>query len=377
VSAARYAAPSTSVLAAPADVWINYRAHDRVNVQVGQFDVPFTMENRTSDKYLPFMERSLAVRNLGAPTNKDLGAMVWGETEKREVYYSAGVFNGDGQNRPNADGRYDLFARVFGHPLLSSASPVKDLRIGASVHYGSRARNGVNYDFGSYTTQGNYAFWNPNHAGSDQSGNSVFVRVIPSGAQVAVAGELRVPYQDFDLTSEIVWAKYGTRESVDGYQSTNTERVGHVSGLAYYAQLGWWPLGNRDVNGVPGYENLPHADLAKQAAAPKRALQLLLKWEQLRVTYAGNDRGGSVDPKNADGDASISAISLGANYWMTRHLRLSANYVLNTFGDSASPSTPSQRAEAPGNTLAAGVNDAARADAHALHELLLRAAVAF
>ena len=60
-------------------------------------------------------------------------------------------------------------------------------------------------------------------------------------------------------------------------------------------------------------------------------------------------------------------------------------YVLDMFPDSAPTSasamgTPVQsstnRARAPGNTLAKGVNDDARDNAHSLHEFLLRAAVA-
>lgn len=77
---------------------------------------------------------------------------------------------------------------------------------------------------------------------------------------------------------------------------------------------------------------------------------------------------------------------MGANYWLTKHVRMSVNYILNVFPDSApvgaSPTggrvqTATQRAEAPGNTLAAGVNDDARNHDHVLHEALARFAVAF
>ena len=42
-------------------------------LQVGQFDAPFTLENRTSDKYFDFMERSITVRAFGIPENKEIG----------------------------------------------------------------------------------------------------------------------------------------------------------------------------------------------------------------------------------------------------------------------------------------------------------------
>src|SRR5262249_36558103 len=71
------AAQTTRFQAAAADVFVNYHAHPLFNAQFGQYDANFTMENRTSDKYFPFIERSLAVRNVGIPSNKEIGLMLW------------------------------------------------------------------------------------------------------------------------------------------------------------------------------------------------------------------------------------------------------------------------------------------------------------
>ena len=60
------------------DVFINIGPTPWFNFQVGQFDAPFTLENRTSDKYFDFMERSLAVRAFAVPNNKEDGIMLWG-----------------------------------------------------------------------------------------------------------------------------------------------------------------------------------------------------------------------------------------------------------------------------------------------------------
>ncbi len=108
----KYASAQTSMMRAQAsDVWLAYSPVSQFHAQVGQFDAPFTMENRSSDKYIPFMERSLAVRALGIPTNKEMGAMAFGELLGQRVYYSAGVFNGDGQNRLSPDNRVDGIGR--------------------------------------------------------------------------------------------------------------------------------------------------------------------------------------------------------------------------------------------------------------------------
>jgi Phosphate-selective porin O and P len=380
----RYASGQTARISAQAtDVFLNYRPTAFVNVQFGQFDAPFTMENRTSDKYLQFMERPLAVRAVGIPTNKEIGAMVWGETGDRLLYYSVGLFNGDGQNRLAVDSRPEFMGRTFVHPFVSVISdPVmKDIQIGASLRYGAKDKNFVEYDYPGMTTQGNYAFWTPSYKGA-----AGFTHIIPSGDQLGVGGELRVPVSIFDLTSEFVYIKNNTREAIEGYESTNTERLGDMSGYSYYVQLGFWPIGNRDINGKPGYENMPHVDFSKpDPVMPPRAVQLLVKWEQVALTYASASRAGIADAKNIDGDIKVNAFSIGANYWITKHIRLSANYVLNMFPDSAPTSVTNQggpvqtsanRAIAPGNTLGKGVNDDARDNAHEVHELLVRAAIA-
>lgn len=379
----RYAGAQTaSIRAAVADAFLNYRAGSGLNVQLGQFDAPFTMENRTSDKYIPFMERSLAVRAVGIPTNKEIGLMIWGDTVKKHFSYHLGGFLGDGQNRPNADNRFDVMARVVGHPLASMDSELKDFHLGASVRVGSRDPKSVTYDYASMSTQGAYGFWSPTYAGTKGQ-----THILPAGSQLGVGAELRVPISLVDLTGELVYINNGTRESIEGFQASNTERFGSMSGISYYLMLSAWPLGNRDLNGLPGYENPTHVDFKKVDKEDwPFALQILAKWEQLSLNYASNKKSGDLDKQNVDGDIKVNAFSLGANAWFTKHVRLSVNYVFNMFPGAApvKPTTtggPQQTAEnraiAPGNTLSAGVNDEARDGANALHELLFRGAVAF
>jgi phosphate-selective porin len=379
---ARFAsAQTTAVKGAPTDVFINFRAVPEFNLMAGQYNAPFMMENMTSDKYGSFMERSLAVRAFGIPTNKEIGLTAWGEVADRMLTYYAGVFAGDGMNRPNVDNRADVMGRVFVRPLSRGTSVLKDLQVGASGRAGGRDNNYVSYDYPQMTTESGYAFWTPTYQGSAPTftgGTNGWVHVIPSGAQMAVAGEIRLPVADFDVTSEVVYLKNRTREAAEGAPQT-TLRAGDMHGVSYYVELGYWPLGNRDINGIPGTMKPAHIDFKKAPSSPKQALQLLVKWEQLSATYSGASRVGTPDAKGIDGDIKVNAFSLGANYWATKHLRLSANYVVNMFPDSA-PSgaqTAAQRAVAPGNTLAKGINDSARNDAQVLHELMFRVGVAF
>jgi phosphate-selective porin len=346
-------AQTIGIRAQATDAFVNYRADRVFNLQVGQYDAPFTMENRTSDKYIPFMERSLAVRAFGIPSNKELGAMIWGETADRLLFYSVGVFNGEGQNRPNFDTDAEVMGRVFTHPIASG--PLKDAQIGGSFRFTGKNSRYVYYNYPGMSTQGNFAFWGPKYGTT---------RIIPSGIQEGFAGELRIPIESFDLTGEFVYLKNNTREAVDGSEATSSLRKGDLHGFAYYAQLGFWPLGNRDINGQPGYENPSHIDFKKKdPEVPAQALQLLVRWEQLNATYSSASRTNTANLAT-DGDIKVNAFSFGANYWATKHVRLTLNYVLNMFPDSSPGGNPTQRAIKPGS-------------ADVYHELLGRFGIAF
>ena len=92
--------------------------------------------------------------------------MAWGETHNRFFFYSAGPFNGDGQNRPNVDARFDLIGRVVVHPLATTElreKTLQDMQVGMSGRYGSRDRKWVDYDYPTMTTQGAFPFWSPTY----------------------------------------------------------------------------------------------------------------------------------------------------------------------------------------------------------------------
>jgi len=378
---------TVAVRAAPTDVFLNYKADPLLNIQLGQYDLPFTAETRTSDKYLPFVERSAAVRIIGKGNAKDTGLMLWGNSDKRRIAYGVALVQGDGMNRPNVDHRFDVVARAYVRPLAGSKLPVRDLQVGASFRRGSRDADLVAYDYPAMTTAGGYAFWKPTYGAPLSASNPQGqTHVIPSGAQVLAAAELRLPTDSFDFTFEGLYGNEHTREAQDANLSQSL-RLGTLTSWGYYAQIGVWPFGNAYVNGVPGDQGVTSLDFSKPDKPPASALQLLLKWEQLSSNYESNARGGD-DISSIEGKIKLNTLSFGATYWLGKTLRVSANYGINWFPDSAPSSAtpgasngpvwgPEQRAQAPGNTLSPGVDDSARDHAHVLHEVLCRAQVAF
>jgi hypothetical protein len=313
-----------SVSPAPTDVFVNFAPSSWANVEAGQFYFPFTLENRISDNTTAFLERALVVRTIGAPTQRDIGAMFWGESPNRVLYYSAGVFNGDGPNRPNADSRYDFAGHAFVRPFASSTtSPTRWAELGVSVHGGSRDATKVGYDMPSLTTSQGFAFWKPTY--TDSYGR--LIHILPSAAQEAFGADLYLPVGNFDVTGEFVYADYSTREAVDGLQlSPFTERLGALKGWGYYAQLGYWILGNHEILGYPSYGRPIHLDLSQPQLPAQHGLQVVARVDQLGLTYQGSSRGGTDDAKTPSGDVNVTSFTLGVNYWATRHLRVSVNY---------------------------------------------------
>jgi phosphate-selective porin len=319
----------------PTDNFVNFIADPAFNVQVGQYLVPFSFENRISDNTTPFMERSLPVRNLGVPSQRDIGAMVWGDVFGGILGYSAGIYNGDGPNRPNQDSRFDFYGRVVLHPFNNDGA-ARWTQIGLSGHTGSRDPNLIGYDLPSLTTQSGYVFWKPTY--KDSFGR--LTHIIPSAGQNAAGADVFVPLDRFDFTAEAILADFQTREAIDGAQlSPFTQRTGSLFGFSSYLQVGVWVLGDRSTIGFPGTSKPLHIDLTQPSTVvPGSSVEILAKWEHLAVDYEGASRSGVNDKKTPNGTTEVEAFSLGVNYWATKHVRATANYVLNTFPDGSAGS---------------------------------------
>jgi Phosphate-selective porin O and P len=309
---------------APTDAFVNYAGTPWTNVQVGQYYLPFTLENRISDNTTAFLERALVVRTIGVPLQRDIGAMFWGESPDRVLYYAAGVFNGDGPNRPNPDTRYDFAGRAVVRPLAKTTEgPSKWAEVGVSAHGGSRDSTRVGYDMPALTTAEGFSFWKPTY--TDSFGR--LIHILPSGQQTAFGADLYVPIGNFDVTSEFVYANYHTREAVDGLQlSPFTERIGALAGWGLYAQVGYWIIGDHEIIGYPSYGRPIHVDFTQPQNPPKHGLQAVARFDQLTLQYQGASRGGTANARTPDGDIDVSSFMLGINYWATRHLRVSLDY---------------------------------------------------
>jgi hypothetical protein len=370
---------AASASAALADVFVNYSVCKCLNFMAGQYDVAFSMENRTSDNSTSFMERSVGIGGFVIPSKKDTGLTVWGELLDGRLDYAVEMLTGDGQNRPQVDSSFDFTGRVFTRPLFGSDSPLAKLQLGVSGRTGQRDPKLVGYDYPAIATNQGYQLWQPTY--KDSLGRTL--HVLPSGSQNAIGGELRLPISLLDLRAEAYYVQNNTREAVDGYQLQSssdgkpyTERLGAMTGVGWYVHLSAWPLGDRFVNGDPGYLRPTAVNFAKEAEKPKQGLEVSARVSGVNAEYQGNSRQGGADAKTATKESgskiTVLQYGLGLTYWYTKNLRLSLNY--DIYHTPGSADVTQNRAVVPANTLAGDKQDKT---AHLMHELGARVGVWF
>jgi phosphate-selective porin len=311
------------------------RWRDALLFQLGQFDAPFTLENRTSDKYFDLIERSNTVRAFGIPSNKELGLMAHGLLPNKLVYYSLGVFNGDGQNFKNVDKRFDVMGRAWIAPFaLLKGSVLDELTVGGSFWVGDRKETlalpaqstaaGFKYlDTGKWTS----AVDTKTPLELHQNGN-LRAYAVELDAPIAhrYGARLEFVYKNQRLGEEDVTS------SASGKLSWVT--AARLKGWSLYGQVWAWVIGDDRIVGRPGLQ-LPGRIDKMAVQRPRHGLQLIARVERL------DEKITSDDATNATGDplvrrTKLTSLQLGATYWYTKRFRAMFNYDLNAIAGDAS-----------------------------------------
>jgi phosphate-selective porin len=302
-------------------------------LQVGQFDAPFTLENRTSDKYFDFMERSITVRAFGAPSNKESGAMVHGILPSKAFYYSAGVFNGDGQNFKNADSNFDFIGRAWVAPFAAAGmKSLEDIEVGGSLWLGKRAEK-QGLKVATQSTQGGFTFFDPTWklAGTSAMGvaTTTPAELHQSGNLTAFALELNVPIEHrFGVRVEYVNKSQEVAQLDVTAPAAPVPIVGgsgKLTGSSVYGEVWYWLVGDDTIIGAPGLQ-LPSRLKKFETKAPRHGVMLAVRVDHLDENIT-TDTALAKDPTR--GSRQVTAAELGVNYWYSKRFRGSFNYVLN------------------------------------------------
>ena len=305
----------------PTDAYVAFAPQgDLFIVQAGRFDAPFSLENRTLDPYLPFVERSLVVRTLAAPYNKDLGVMVHGTDDARSIYYSGGVFNGDGPALRNGDNRVDLIGRVSVAPFArTSLGLLHEASLGASAWYGQRA---AGQTFPTQATPGGFAFFVPTWTMGQMP--PINFDLLESGSTLTLGGELNLPIgHRFGLRGEGVLKQQDLAEAVISTDGTPpmTRGRAHLRGFGGYGEAWVWLMGDDRLLPRPGFE-LPKRLGRLVEPTAEQGLMLTARGEMLQedLTSPSNN----ADPNLAT--TRLVTATLGLNYWYGRRVRATLNY---------------------------------------------------
>lgn len=97
------------------DAFVEFAKWQAATLRVGQYKVPFGMQELTSDTRQEFVDRSIV--NAKFAPSRDIGLMLYGAAWEKKFGYQVGYFNGAGQNNPQDDRQQMYAARVWIDPL--------------------------------------------------------------------------------------------------------------------------------------------------------------------------------------------------------------------------------------------------------------------
>jgi hypothetical protein len=328
-----------------ADVVINYSPY--IRFEAGQFYVPFTLENVTSENYTDFMEKAAPVRYV-APLSRDIGGMLLGDLPRAAGRWYLGLFNGDGPNIKNLDNSPALISRAFFAPVaLVPRHPAwtELIWLGASIWWQETTNLGgaaapsvsgaTSGDLSPFTTQGGFTLFNSNYGdGSDlKTKQSIRDHLAPDGTTLKYAFEVNLPlWRRLGLRAEYMHQSIDVREYRDVNDGTgNLKRtpgsLGNLAGWGAYVEGYVWIGGPLSVD-LPGLYQVPHWGGYVPPPPPRWALMLAVKYEHVEQDITG------LKPKDPWlGKLALDTFSLGANFWVTRHTRFIADYVMSYVGN--------------------------------------------
>ncbi len=203
------------------DAYVRFKPMAQVNAQLGQFKIPFSIENT---EYAPlraeFIEYPLALRKLVrmddvcgiSSTGRDIGAQIYGSFFEQEGYhilnYSVAVMNGSGINKLDDNKSKDLIGRVMLRPiknlLVSGSYMWSEVPIGDNPYAeASRWGVGAEYDCPRFVARSEYVVGRT--AGIDSY-----------GAYVTAGYKFDAPF-----VALARWEFFDENKAVHGYRQTN------------------------------------------------------------------------------------------------------------------------------------------------------------
>lgn len=140
------------------DAFVTYNRFEWMNVSMGQFKAPISLEQNTACHALHTIYRSKVVDELAGP-QRDMGAMIFGDLADKKIHYALALMNDydrgfkDENNNKSVKGRITFapadqvqFGGSFGYGKTGAESDNVKTRLGAELQL----------SFGNFLMQGEY-----------------------------------------------------------------------------------------------------------------------------------------------------------------------------------------------------------------------------
>jgi phosphate-selective porin OprO/OprP len=220
------------------DAWINYRFVDEAQIQAGQFKIPFSRQELTSDGALQFVDRANAVDAF--KPSYDVGAMAQGKVAGGMLAWNAGLFNGTGQSGTRTTNSGAWAARVvfspFGEVRYSEAdlenSPSPLLSLGADYFANTLKRNG------------NATFLDTTSTTPPYAGTSGWLGKAAANTAIFDNTE-RVDVGSYGFDAAFKWRGFSAQGEYFGGKADGKRTGNTVHSRGYYAQAGYFLLPKR------------------------------------------------------------------------------------------------------------------------------------
>lgn len=275
--------------------YLDYDQCKAFAVRVGQFTVPFGLENdEYTSRWVHFTERSLASSNL-TPAD-DIGIRVNGNVCGGKIVYGLGAVNGSGTNTTDNNRKKTFLTRVVFQPRADVDDCLcQNLYFGGSYATGSE---NVSLAGDTYTTASGTAF--QTFAGS----------VNQNDTHSRAAGELEWYLGPFMLGGEYIYSK---RKNVS-LAATKDDIISD----AWYVGAAYMLTGEDQVRSGP--------------IAAKR--ESCGAWE-FHARYEGfATENKAFDNNYVTGTKKVSTATAGISWFPNVHVKLVADYIANDFKDT-------------------------------------------
>lgn len=290
------------------DVYANYRRSGALQVQAGQFKLPFSLDENASATRLNFVYRSLAATHL-AP-GRDRGVMLHGRLLRRAVRYEAGVFDRDGRNARTRD------------PGLVAAGRTVALRVRVAPFAASRGALG-DVQGGVAWTSGDVAEGYPGVRGKTVLNATFYpAHVWVNGTRRRMGTELRWRTGPFSIETE--------------YIRVSTERLGESvedTDLPPLVAAGWYMSGTWVLTGERKSDDLdkPRRPFLRGGVG---AIEIAVRTEALAFRTAASGEPPSSSPRAAVVRGNRDrADTMGVTWYLNRWIKVQGNLVRERLAD--------------------------------------------